>query len=144
LTNEGVNMHRLMEAIILFLFIGIVLGSGCIENTKANSTWGEKKISMDAIKVSQNTTGDRSETNESKYYVYGYIENDNPFEAVNLKMKINTYYVNGTVFAVNTTPNISPKNIPGKGSSFFYSRFYDPDQKIHNFTVEILSAKAEY
>lgn len=126
------------------LIVGILVSTGCIDDTPTNNTWGEKKISMDAIKVSQNTTGNRSETNESRYYVYGYIENDNPFEAFNLKMKITTFYENGTVFAVNTTPIISPKNIPGKGSSFFYARFHDPHQNIHNFTVEISSAKGEF
>ncbi len=139
------DMEKKFVLIIIFsLLVSVLANSGCIENTKANSTWGEKKISMDAIKVSQNTTGNYSETNESRYYVYGYIENDNPFEAVNLKMKITTFYENGTVFAVNTTPIISPKNIPGKGSSFFYARFHDPHQNIHNFTVEISSAKGEF
>lgn len=137
-------MEKITGLLLIFFVMGLVFTSGCIENTKANSTWGEKKISMDAIKVSQNTTGNYSETNESRYYVYGYIENDNPFEAFNLKMKITTYYDNGTVFAVNTTPIISPKTIPGKGSSFFYARFHDPHHNIHNFTVEISSAKGEF
>ncbi|MGI6483984.1 MAG: hypothetical protein ACOX08_12080 [Methanobacterium sp.] len=136
-------MKKIILTIIFFFIIASLFCSGCIENTK-NNTWGEKKISLNELKISNNTKSNRSETNESKYYVYGYIENDNFFEAIYLKMKITTYYVNGTVFAVNTTPYIDPKNIPGKGSSFFYARFYDPDQKIHNFTVEILSAKGEY
>lgn len=137
-------MEKITGLLLIFFVMGLVFTSGCIENTKASSTWGEKKISMDAIKVSQNTTGNRSETNESRYYVYGYIENDNPFEAFNLKMKITTFYENGTVFAVNNTPIINPKTIPGKGSSFFYARFHDPHQNIHNFTVEISSAKGEF
>ncbi len=131
---------------IFFLFlILIILGtSGCIDNTQANTLWGEKKLSLDDIKVSQNTTGNYSETNESRYYVYGYIINDNPIEAVNPKIKITTYYENGTVFAVNDTPYLYPKNILGKGSSAFYARFYDHDKRIKNFTVEILDAKGEY
>jgi hypothetical protein len=118
--------------------------SGCISNTKSNSTWGEKKISLDAIKISDNITGNRSETNESKYYVYGYINNDNPYEAVNPKIRVTTFYSNGTVFAVNETPYIDPNNLPAKGSSRFFAVFYDPDKQIYNFTVEILDAKAEY
>ena len=138
-------MNNTYDYLTIFLVIVFLINvCGCIDNTKANSTWGEKKISLDAIKVSQNTTGNRSETNESRYYVYGYIENDNPFEAFNLKMKITTFYENGTVFAVNTTPKIKPQTIPGKGSSFFYARFHDPHQNIHNFTVEISSAKGEF
>ncbi|MGI6483848.1 MAG: hypothetical protein ACOX08_11370 [Methanobacterium sp.] len=101
----------------------ILITSGCINNAQTNNTWGEKKISIDAIKVSQNTTGNRSETNESRYYVYGYIENDNPIEAFNLKMKITTFYENGTVFAVNTTPNINPQDYTWKGFFIFLCPF---------------------
>ncbi|BDZ69010.1 hypothetical protein [Methanobacterium ferruginis] len=105
---------------------------------------GEKKISLDTIKISNNTTGNRSETNESRYYVYGYIDNDNAYEALNPIIRITTFYANGTVFAVNNTPYIDPKNLPAKGSSYFYARFYDPDKQIYNFTVELVDAKAEY
>ena len=137
-------MHRLMETIILFLFIGIVLGSGCIENTKANNTWGEKKISMDAIKIANNTTGNRSETNESIYYVSGYVINDNPYEALELKLRVTTYTSNGSVFAVNNKPFIRPKIIPANGASYFYARFLDPDKNITKYEVKILSAKGEF
>lgn len=137
-------MCKIYVVFFFSMILIILIISGCINNAQTNNTWGEKKISIDAIKISQNTTWNRSETNQSRYSVYGYIDNDNPFEAINMKIKITTYYVNGTSFAVNTTPYIDPKNIPGKGSSFFYARFHDPDQKIHNFTVEILSAKGEY
>ncbi len=133
-----------METIILFLFIGIVLGSGCIENTKANNTWGEKKISMDAIKIANNTTGNRSETNESIYYVSGYVINDNPYEALELKLRVTTYTSNGSVFAVNNKPFIRPKIIPANGASYFYARFLDPDKNITKYEVKILSAKGEF
>jgi|BioPla2DNA2_1021312.scaffolds.fasta_scaffold13275_7 capsule polysaccharide export protein KpsE/RkpR len=137
-------MCKIHVVFFFSMILIILITSGCINNAQTNNTWGEKKISIDAIKISQNTTGNRSETNESRYYVYGYIENDNPIEAFNLKMKITTFYENGTVFAVNTTPKIKPQTIPGKGSSFFYARFHDPHQNIHNFTVEISSAKGEF
>lgn len=141
------EFHMNNTSIHLTIFIVLVIlvsVCGCIENTKANSTWGEKNILLDAIKISDNTTGNYSQINESRYYVYGYIINDNPIEAVNPKIKITTYHINGTVFAINDTPYIYPKNIPGKGSSYFYARFHDPDQLIYNFTVEILDAKGEY
>lgn len=128
----------------LSLIVMVLANSGCIDNTKGNSTWGERQISLDDIKISANTTGNYSENNQSRYYVYGYLDNDNPFEAINTKIKITTYYENGTVFAVNETPTIYPKNIPGKGSSYFYARFHDPDKLIYNFTVDILDAKGEY
>lgn len=127
-----------------FLVVMFLANSGCIDNTKANSTWGEKQILMDAIKISDNTTGNYTETNESRYYVYGYLNNYNPFEAINPKIKVTTYYENGTVFAVNETPTVYPNNIPGKGSSYFYALFYDPNKQIKNFTVEILDANGEY
>ena len=77
-------MKKLKTTVLFFLLIGIVLSSGCIENKKANMTWGEKKISMDAIKIANNTTGNHSKRNESIYYVRGYILNDNPYEALDL------------------------------------------------------------
>lgn len=137
-------MEKNTVIIIFVLIATLVFSSGCIENTKSNSTWGEKKISLNAIKVSDNTTGNRSETNESRYYVYGYIDNNNPYEALNPKIRVTTFYSNGTVFAVNETPYLNPKNLPAKGSSYFYTRFYDPDNQIYNFTVEILYAESEY
>lgn len=137
-------MNKKIMVLIFLVLIGIILNSGCIENTKSNNTWGEKKISLDAIKITDNTTGTRSETNESRYYVYGYIENDNTYEALNPKIKVTTFYSNGTVFAVNETPYVDPKNLPVKGLSRFYAQFYDPDKEIYNFTVEIVDAKAEY
>ena len=135
---------KLIFLILIPFIVGVLFSSGCIDNTQANNTWGEKKISLDAIKISHNTTGNYSTKNESRYYVYGYIINNNPFEAFHPKIKITTYYINGSVFAVNDTPYIYPKNIPEKGSSYFYARFHDPDKLIYNFTVEILDAKGEY
>ncbi len=128
---------------IILLFI-VLCTAGCIENTKANSTWGEKKIYIDAIKISNNTNGNYSEQNESIYYVSGSIINENPYEALNLKINVTTYYSNGTVFAVNATPHLNPKSIPANGKSNFYASFSDPDKKIARFEVKILDAKAEY
>ncbi|OQB59717.1 MAG: hypothetical protein BWX95_02521 [Bacteroidetes bacterium ADurb.Bin141] len=139
------DMGKKFIIILTFSVIVMILAnSGCIDNTQANSTWGERQILVDAIKISDNTTGNYSENNQSRYYVYGYLDNDNPFEAINPKIKITTYYENGTVFAVNETAYIYPKNIPGKGSSYFFARFHDPDKLIYNFTVEVLDAKGEY
>lgn len=118
--------------------------SGCIENTKSNSTWGEKKLSMDSIKVSNNTVGNRSENNDSVYYVNGYIINQNPFEALDPKITVTTFDSNGTVFAVNDIPYMEPKNLPANDKSYFYARFEDPDKKIAKFEVKIISAKGEY
>jgi capsule polysaccharide export protein KpsE/RkpR len=132
----------LFIVIVSFLLI-TMFSSGCIDNTKANSTWGEKKISLDALKVS-NPVGNRSENNDSVYYVSGYILNQNSFEALDPKIKITTYYANGTVFAVNETPYLDPKNLPANDKSYLYACFEDPDKKIAKFEVKILSAKGEY
>lgn len=130
--------------IIFLLSLFLISISGCIDNTKSNSTWGEKKISIDAIKVSNNIEGNRSEDNESIYYVRGHIINQNPFEALDPQLKITTYYSNGTVFAVNDTPYLNPQNIPANGKSTFYARFEDPNKQIVRFEVKILSAKGQY
>lgn len=137
-------MEKITGLLLIFFVICLVFTSGCIENTKSNSTWGEKKISIDAIKVSNNTVGNHSENNDSVYYVSGYILNQNPFEALNPQIKVTTYDFNGTVFAVNDTPYLDPKNIPANGKSYLYARFEDPDKKIAKFEVKILSAKGEY
>ena len=129
--------------IISFMFFAVA-SSGCIENTKSNNTWGEKKLVLDTIKVSNSTVGNRSEENESVYYVSGYVLNQNPFEALDPQVKVTTYYSNGTVFAVNDTPYLNPKNLPANDKSYFYARFEDPDKKIAKFEVKIISAKGEY
>ncbi len=135
---------KLLTILIFVLMIVAVVNSGCIENTKANSTWGEKKLSLDTLKISNNTVGNRSEQNESIYYVSGYISNQNSFEALDSKIQVTTYYANGTVFAVNDTPYLNPQNIPGTGKSYFYARFKDPNKQISRFEVKILSAKGQY
>lgn len=135
---------KLLRILIFVFIIGAVANSGCIENTKVNNTWGEKILSLDTLKISDSTVGNRSEENESIYYVSGSISNKNSFEALNPKIQITTYYVNGTVFAVNDTPYLNPQNIPATGKSNFYARFEDPDKQIAKFEVKILSAKGQY
>ncbi|EKF86352.1 hypothetical protein A994_02668 [Methanobacterium formicicum DSM 3637] len=138
-------MKKISIIIVIFLIcIYLTSISGCIDNTKANGTWGEKKLSMDAIKISNNTVGNRSEKNDSIYYVYGYVINQNPIEALEPKITITTYYSNGAIFAVNDTPYMEPKNLPANDKSYFYARFEDPDKKIATFEVKVLSAKGEY
>lgn len=138
-------MGRKISCIILISCILFAVAcSGCIENTKSNNTWGEKKISMNAITISNNTVANRSVNNDSIYYVSGDITNQNSFEALDPKIEVTTYYSNGTVFAVNDKPYLKPQNIPAKGTSYFYARFVDPDKKIAKFDVKIISAKGEY
>lgn len=144
LNKVELRFMKKVTVIIIFFTAGLIFSSGCIDNTKANSTWGEKKISMDAIKVVNSPVGNRSENNDSIYYVSGSILNQNPYEALDPKITVTTYYSNGTVFAVNDTPYLNPQNIPANEKSSFYARFDDPDKKIAKFEVKILSAKGEY
>lgn len=137
-------MQKTRIMIMTILLLGIISISGCIDTQKTNSTWGEKKLLTDLIKVSNGTVGNRSEENESIYHVYGYIENDNPFEALDPKIKVYTYFSNGTEYAVNDTPYLEPKNIPATGKSYFYARFEDPNKQIATFEVKIISAKGQY
>ncbi|MFA0832415.1 MAG: hypothetical protein ACC609_00235 [Methanobacterium formicicum] len=137
-------MKKSLIFITILLFIISICCSGCIDSTKANNTWGEKKISLDAIKIGNDTVGNRSENNDSIYYVYGNITNQNSFEALETKIRVTTYYVNGTVFAINDTPRLNPQNIPANGQSYFYARFVDPNKQIVKYDVKIISAKGEY
>mgnify|MGYP000917330887 CR=1 FL=1 len=137
-------MESIIKILILISIVCLVFSSGCIENSKVNKTWGEKKISMDAIKISNGTVGNLSENNDSIYYVNGYILNQNPYEALDPKIEVITYNSNGTVFAVNDTPYLNPQNIPATGKSYFYARFEDPNKQISRFEVKILSAKGQY
>jgi hypothetical protein len=137
-------MKKIAITIIILLLISIISIAGCIDQNKTNSTWGEKKISMDAIKIANNTTGNRSERNESRYYVSGYVINDNPYAALDLKLRITTYTYNGSVFAVNDKPFLRPKSIPANGVSYFYARFLDPNKNITRYDIKILSAKGEF
>ncbi|CEA12625.1 hypothetical protein [Methanobacterium formicicum] len=137
-------MEFIIKIVILISIVCLVFSSGCIENTNANSTWGEKKLSLDTLQISNSTVGNRSELNDSIYYVSGSISNKNSFEALDPKIQVTTYYANGTVFAVNDTPYLKPQNIPATGKSYFYARFEDPNKQISRFEVKILSAKGQY
>lgn len=135
-----------MVLIILLLgfLLGIVSTSGCIDTNKTNNVWGEKKISLDAIKTSNNTTGRYSQVNESNYFVYGYLENHNPYDALDVKVKITLYSSNGTVIAVNNTPHLDTPSIPADGITYYYALFTDQDNKIAKYKVKVIDAKAQY
>ena len=129
--------------IVIFILLTIIAGiSGCTTKTATNGTWGEKNFSLNSITVSDNTTGNRSMTNDTLYYVSGYLINGNPGDALNVKLKVTTYDSQNNTVSVNDTPYLNPTDIPANGNSFFYARFSDPDKKIVNFKVEIIDAKS--
>jgi len=136
-------MFKKSIVMILILITVLVAISGCTTKTATNGTFGEKKLSLDAITVSENTTGNRSERNDTLYYVTGYIVNGNPIDALNVKLKVTTYDSQNNTVAVNDTPYLEPKDILSNGNSYFYARFDDPEKKIVKFKVEILDAKSK-
>lgn len=135
--------------ILLLLIPGILSISGCINNgTATNETWGEKHISLDKIKVSNDTQGKpynyyNENGEENHYSVHGYIENQNIYDALSVKIKCTVYDINGTILSTNDTSHLDPKNIPSQGRSEFYFDFKDVDNKIVRYNIEIISAKAE-
>ena len=137
-------MFKNSNTIIIILVIIAIIGlSGCAKKT-SNSTFGEKHISLDSIKVSNYTNGNYSEHNNTIYYVSGYIINKNPIDALNVKLKVITYDSNNDTVAINETPTLNPKSIPANGNSALYARFYDPEKRIVRFKIQIIDAKAEY
>lgn len=132
------------STMIILLLVAIISFSGCIKNDTYNSTWGEKNISLNAIKITDNTTGNRTQSNSSKYYVDGYVVNENMEDAFDVKIKVTTYDSNGNIFAVNDTPYLESNNIPARQMTRLYARFKDPDKKIVKFKVEVIDAKAQY
>jgi len=132
------------KPIIIIIILFIVTISGCTSKTTTNGTFGEKTLSLDAIKVSDNTTGNYSESNDTRYYVSGYINNKNSIDALNVKLKVTTYDSQNNIVDVNDTPTLDPKNIPANGNSVFYARFSDPNKKIVRFSIEVVDAKSNY
>lgn len=130
--------------LVILILLTIIAGiSGCTTKTATNGTFGEKKLSLDAVTVSENTTGNRSETNDTRYYVSGYLINGNEIDALNVKLMVTTFDAQNNTVAVNDTPYFEPKDIPANGNSRFYARFSDPDKRIVYFKVEIVDAKSK-
>lgn len=118
--------------------------SGFAVNTTANTTWGEKQISVGAINVLNNSTMDTYEHNGTNYsYLKGYVQNNNKYDAFNVEMNATAYDKYGNVFATNDTVRLEYKNIPGGSIIRFYAIFPDPDKKITRIEVNVVNATAE-
>lgn len=137
-------MFKQSLIVILLLLTAMVVVSGCTTKTAPNGTFGGKNLSLDAITVSGNTTGNYSEMNVTHYYVKGYLINGNQIDALNVKLKVTTYDSQNNTVAVNDTPSLDPNSIPAKGSAYFYAGFTNPEKNIVRYTVEILGAKSQY
>ncbi len=118
--------------------------SGFAVNTTSNSTWGEKHISVGAINVLNNSTESSYEHNGTTYsYLIGYVQNNNEYDAFNVKMNATAYDKYGNIVAINDTVFLESKNIPGGSSTRFYVELPDPNNKTVRIDVSLVDAKAE-
>lgn len=145
--NKKILIPIIFTAAVILTATGTVLlagMSGLTINTTANSTWGEKNISLDSINVLNNSTEDIYEYNGTTYsYLEGYVQNNNQYDAFNVKMNATAYDKYGNVVATNDTVYLQSKNIPGGGETFFYAEFPDQENKITKIDVNVVNAKAE-
>lgn len=137
-------MQKLAALIIMCLLACVLCTSGCIKTTPTNNTFGEKEISLDALKVINTTTGNYSYEGTNYYYLEGYIKNNDPIDAINVQMTSKFYSANGSVLATNKTVFLNPKIIPAHSESYFYFEIMEPEEMIVNYKIEVISAKAEY
>ncbi len=145
--NKKILIPIIFTAVLMLVATGIVLlagMSGFAINTTANSTFGEKQISIDAIKVLNNSTEDIYEYNGTTYsYLEGYVQNNNKYDAFNVKMNATAYDEYGNIVATNDSVYLQSKNIPGESETLFYVDFPDQDNKITRIEVNVVDAKAK-
>lgn len=145
------NKKTLIPLIFIITLILAVAGtvllaekSGLTINATASNTFGEKSISIDAINVLNNSTMDTYEYNGTTYtYLEGYVQNNNKYDALHVKMNATAYDQYGNVFANNRTVHINSGNIPAEGVSYFYVIYPDPDKKITRIEVNVIDARAK-
>lgn len=130
--------------IIIIILSIIVAGiSGCTSKIATNGTFGEKKVSIDSIVMSNNTTAGYIDHNGTEfYYIQGYVENHNPNDAFHVIIETIVYDKNGNIIATNSSPYLEPVNIPANGYSFFYVSFKDPNQVISRYEIKVTDAKS--
>ena len=147
----NINKKILIPIIFLIALMLIATGtvilagmSGFAINTTANSTFGQKQISIDAINILNNSTEDIYEYNDTTYsYLEGYVKNNNKYDAFNVRMNATAYDEYGNVVATNDSIYLETKNIPGESETLFYDDFPDQDNKITRIEVNVVDAKAE-
>ena len=145
--NKKILIPIIFTVVAILAITGTVLlagMSGFAINTTANSTWGEKQISIDAINVLNNSTEDTYEYNGTTYsYLEGYVQNNNKYDAFNVKMNATAYDKYGNIVATNDTVYLDTKNIPAGSETLFYVEFPDPDNETVRIEVNVVDAKAE-
>ena len=136
----------ILMIIILGFSTFILSSSGCIDTNPVNKTFGEKKISLDLLKVQNDSeTGSYFYEGENYFYVQGNITNYNPIDALNVKINATFYDAKGKIIKTNNKVYIylEPKSIPAKDKSSYYIEVKDPNQQIVSCKVNVISAKAE-
>jgi hypothetical protein len=145
--NKKILIPIIFVAVLMLAATGAIFlagMSGFAVNTTANSTWGEKQISISAINVLNNSTMDTFEYNGTSYtYLEGYVQNNNEYDAFNVVMNATAYDESNNVVATNDSIYLQSKNIPGKGESYFGVSFPDQDSKITRIEVHVVDARAE-
>ncbi len=135
-----VKKSIVMILILLTFIVGI---SGCTTKSATNGTFGEKSVSINSILISNNTTAatyNDSDNGSEYYYIDGYLENNNSYDAFNVKVNATAYDVNGNVVATNDSAYLNPTTIPAKGVSEFYMDFPDPNNNIVRYDVKVVYA----
>lgn len=126
---------------IVIIFIIVVGVSGCTTKTATNGTFGEKVISTSLISLSNNSTvGTQSYNGTNYYYVKGYLQNNNTYDAFNVNVISTAYDASGNVVATNVSAYLNPTSIPSKGVSEFYVDFPDNNNNIVSDKVKVVNA----
>ncbi|MCK9150764.1 FxLYD domain-containing protein [Methanobacterium alcaliphilum] len=131
--------------LVMFIILSMVVVpaiSGCTIKNKSDKTWGEKEPAKLSDLYIINSTGDHSDRNTTfYYYIWGYIGNKAKSDASNVEITAKYYDKNGTLLGNTTVSPYNPKIVPALSKSSFYITFEDPDQKIVNYTLNIVIKK---
>jgi hypothetical protein len=145
--NKKILIPIIFTVVLILAATGTVFlagMSGLAINTTANSTFGEKSISIDSLHVLNNSTADTYEYNGTKYfYLDGYVQNNNEYDAFNIEMNATAYDEYGNIVSTNATVYLYSKNIPAGGLDEFYVEFPDPDNRTVRIEVNVVDAKSE-
>jgi hypothetical protein len=132
--------------IILLVLLTVVAISGCTTKQATNGTFGERTVSTSAITVSGNTTTEYRENydnNGTTYYlIQGYVQNNNPYEAFNVKLQATVYDENNKTINQTNNVYILPKNMPSQSLSYFSVAFKDKNKLISRYEIKVISADA--
>ena len=146
--NKKILIPIVFVVILMMAATGVVFlagMSGLVINTTADSTFGEKSISIDALQILNNSTEDTYEYNGTTYaYLEGYVQNNNKYDAFNVKLNATAYDQYGNIVATNGTVYLDTKNIPAGGETLFYVDFPDNDNKTVRIEVNVVDAKSEF